>query len=217
MIKVIFVSIFLFIILDARENPFFPSKGEKDIPYTSNQVKKAEPLKQSSITLPSSARVIKKVTIEYENLDASIEKKSIDLDNSIDWHLPIFISQSYSESDTKTENDEEVKSPKKSKEIKYKEIASIKYAKFLSAQKTLKIITKDKIIRNFLLVNPHRIVLDFKRDTNLKSYVKDNKSGIFCKVRVGNHSGYYRAVVELDGLYRYTMQTLSDGYVFKLR
>jgi len=217
LIKVIFVSIFLFIILDARENPFFPSKGEKDIPYTSNQVKKAEPLKQSSITLPSSARVIKKVTIEYENLDASIEKKSIDLDNSIDWHLPIFISQSYSESDTKTENDEEVKSPKKSKEIKYKEIASIKYAKFLSAQKTLKIITKDKIIRNFLLVNPHRIVLDFKRDTNLKSYVKDNKSGIFCKVRVGNHSGYYRAVVELDGLYRYTMQTLSDGYVFKLR
>ncbi len=217
MIKVILISFLIFIILDARENPFFPSKGEKDIPYTSNQVKQAEPLKRSSITLPSSARVIKKVTIEYENLDASVEKKSIDLDNSIDWHLPIFVSQSYSESDTEMQNKEEKKSPVKSKKIKYKEIASVKYAKFLSSQKTLKVITNDKIIRNFLLVNPHRIVIDFKRDTSIRSYIKENKNGVFCKVRVGNHSGYYRAVIELDGQYKYNMQKTSDGYIFTLR
>lgn len=215
MIKVLFISFFLFITLEARENPFFPSKGEKDIPYTSNQVKQAKPLKRSSITLPSSARIIKKVTIEYENLDATIEKKSINLNNSVDWHLPIFISQSYSEVETKTQSEEE--QPNKNEAIKYKEIASVKYAKFLSAQKSLKIITKDKIIRNFLLVNPHRIVIDFKRDTNLKSYTKENKDGIFCKVRVGNHAGYYRAVIELDGQYRYAMQKTADGYVFNLR
>jgi hypothetical protein len=215
LIKVLFISFFLFITLEARENPFFPSKGEKDIPYTSNQVKQAKPLKRSSITLPSSARIIKKVTIEYENLDATIEKKSINLNNSVDWHLPIFISQSYSEVETKTQSEEE--QPNKNEAIKYKEIASVKYAKFLSAQKSLKIITKDKIIRNFLLVNPHRIVIDFKRDTNLKSYTKENKDGIFCKVRVGNHAGYYRAVIELDGQYRYAMQKTADGYVFNLR
>ena len=217
MIRVLFTSLFLLITLDARENPFFPSKGEKDIPYTSNQVKSAQPLKQSSITLPSSARIIKKVTIEYENLDATIEKKSIDLDNSIDWHLPIFVSQNYSSAETKTESKEVTKSPVKKKDIKYKEIAKVKYAKFLSSQKTLKIVTKDKIIRNFLLVKPHRIVVDFKRDTSLKSYSKDNKDGIFCKVRVGNHSGYYRSVIELDGQYRYKMQKISDGYIFNLR
>jgi hypothetical protein len=201
--------------LEARENPFFPSKGEKDIPYTSNQVKSAEPLKRSSLTLPSSARIIKKVTIEYENLDATIEKKSINLDNSVDWHLPIFISQNYTQSETKTESEEE--KPKKKETAKYEEIASIKYVKFLSSQKSLKVMTKDQIIRNFLLVNPHRIVLDFKRDTNIKSYAKENKDGIFCKIRVGNHAGYYRAVIELDGQYRYKMQKISDGYIFNLR
>lgn len=214
MIKVLFVLFFLFITLEARENPFFPAKGEKDIPYTSNQVKLAEPLKRSSITLPSSARIIKKVTIEYENLDATIEKKSIDLDNSIDWHLPIFISQNYTQSETKTQREKKLK---KNETIKYKEIASVKHAKFLSSQKTLKVVTEDKIIRNFLLVKPHRIVLDFKRDTNIKSYAKENKGGIFCNVRVGNHAGYYRAVVELDGFYRYTMQKVPNGYIFNLR
>ncbi|WP_415397240.1 AMIN domain-containing protein [Sulfurimonas sp. CS5] len=211
MIRVLFISFFLLITLEARENPFFPSKGEKDIPYTSNQVKLAEPLNRSSITLPSSARIIKKVTIEYENLDASIEKKSIELDNSIDWHLPIFISQSYSQAEKKTN------SPTKKKKIKYKKIASVKYATFFALNKTLKIVTNDKIIRNFLLVKPHRIVIDFKKDTSLKSYIKENKDGIFCKVRVGNHSGYYRAVVELDGQYKYNMKKVSDGYIFNLR
>jgi len=219
LIRVLFTSLFLLITLDARENPFFPSKGEKDIPYTSNQVKSAEPLKRSSMTLPSSARIIKKVTIEYENLDASVEKKSITLNNSVDWHLPIFISQNYSQAETKTQSEgkSQKKQPKKIKTAKYKEIASIKYAKFSSSGKTLKVVSNDKIIRNFLLVNPHRIVLDFKRDTSLKSYMKENKKGIFCKVRIGNHAGYYRAVIELDGQYRYKMQKISNGYLFKFR
>jgi hypothetical protein len=211
LIKILFVSLFLLITLDARENPFFPAKGEKDIPYTSNNVISATPLKQTSITLPSSARLIKKVTIEYENLDASIEKKSIVLDNSIDWHLPIFVSQSY----TQAESKEQV--TVKNKSIKYKKIASVKHATFFTSNKTLKIVTSDKVIRNFLLVNPHRIVIDFKRDTNIKSYVKENKNEIFTKVRVGNHAGYYRAVIELDGQYRYEMQEISNGYIFNLR
>ncbi|WP_294960544.1 AMIN domain-containing protein [Sulfurimonas sp.] len=215
MIRVLFISLFLLITLEARENPFFPAKGEKDIPYTSNNVKSLEALKRSSITLPSSARIIKKVTIEYANLDASIETKSIILDNSIDWHLPIFISQSYAQTENKTKQIQATS--KKIKSIKYKQIASVKYAKFLSSNKTLKVLSKDKIIRNFLLVNPHRIVLDFKRDASLKSYIKENKKGIFTKVRVGNHSGYYRAVIELDGQYRYKMQKISNGYLFKLR
>ena len=215
MIRILFVSFFLLITLEARENPFFPSKGEKDIPYTSNQVKAAQPLKRSSITLPSSARIIKKVTIEYENLDASIETRSIELDNSIDWHLPVFVSQSYSQTETQTKKT--VQSPKKKKTTKYKEIASVKHATFFTSNKTLKIVTDDKIIRNFLLVKPHRIVVDFKRDTSLKSYTKENPKNVFSKVRVGNHSGYYRAVIELDGLYQYKMQKVSDGYAFNLR
>jgi hypothetical protein len=211
LIRVLFISLFLLITLDARENPFFPAKGEKDIPYTTNKVTSNTPLKQASISLPSSARQIKKVTIEYKNLDATIETKSIVLDNSIDWHLPIFVSQSYNQVDNKEEP------IVKNKPTKYKNIASIKYATFFTSDKSLKIITSDKVIRNFLLVNPHRIVVDFKRDTNLKSYEKENKHGIFTKVRIGNHDGYYRAVIELDGQYRYEMQEINNGYIFNLR
>ncbi len=210
MIKFLFVISLLLLTLQARENPFFPAKGENDIATTSNQTSLAKPLKSTSLTLPSSARLIKKVTIEYMNLDASISKKTIELDNSIDWHLPIFISQNYSQTKRTTRY-------KKTKNLKFKKIASIKYATFFSLYKTLKVKTSDKIIRNFLLTNPHRIVMDFKRDARLRSYTKENSNSIFTKVRVGNHSGYYRAVVELDGYYRYKMTKTSDGYSFTLR
>ncbi|EQB39134.1 hypothetical protein M947_08210 [Sulfurimonas hongkongensis] len=213
MIKVLCAVLLLLASLDARENPFFPAKGEKDIPYTTNLTQNIEPLKRSSITLPSSARIIKKVTIEYENLDATVETKSIELKNTVDWHLPIFISQSYIEVQKKDEK--QVVQKKEAQE--FKEIASTKYAKFFENFKSLKIVTEDKIIRDFLLVKPHRIVLDFKRDASIKSYSKENKNSRFSKIRVGNHAGYYRAVVELDGLYRYKMKKVYDGYILNLR
>ena len=209
MIKVLLVALLTFMSLESRENPFFPSDGEKDIPYTSNQSTALLPLKRAAISLPTYARVIQSVTINYKNLDGSQESRSIDLDNSVDWHLPIFISQNYSESNN------DVKAPKENK--KYKKLTSIKYAGFYSSGKKLKITTKDKIIRNFLLVKPHRIVIDFKKDVHLKSHIKEFKNNIFSKIRIGNHSGYYRAVIELDGLYRYKMKKVSDGYTFELQ
>jgi len=212
LIRALCVTLLLLANLDARENPFFPAKGEKDIPYTTNQTQTIEPLKRSSITLPSSARIIKKVTIEYENLDATVETRSIELKNRVDWHLPIFISQSYVE--TQKENKKQVVQKKEPQE--FKEIASIQYAKFFENFKSLKIVTDDKIIRNFLLVKPHRIVLDFKKDVSIKSYSKENKNSRFSKIRVGNHEGYYRIVIELDGLYRYEMKKTEDGYILNL-
>jgi len=209
LIKILFFILTLATIIEARENPFFPAAGEMDIPITSNISTKIPPLKQATLTLPSQARVIQKVTIEYENLDGTVEKETIVLNNFIDWHLPIFISQNYTTP----------KKKEKQKEIKesFKLIASIKYAKFYTLNETLKIVTKDKILRNFLLVQPHRIVIDFDRDTSLKSLVKRFKDNKFSKIRVANHDGYYRVVVELDGYYRYKMKKVSDGYIFRLR
>ena len=208
MTRILFIFIILILSLNARENPFFASDGEKDINFSSNENRDKEPLKRATITLPAQARILQKVTIEYKNLDGSIEKKNIELDNAIDWHLPIFISQNYSPI--------EKVAVKKVVKLNYKEIASIKYAKFYKSNKILKIVTKDKMLRNFLLTKPHRIVLDFERESKMKSY-KKNLKGIFCKIRVGNHDGYYRVVLELDGLYRYKMTKVSEGYIFKLR
>jgi len=199
----------LFISLNARENPFFPSDTDKETAITSNEDMSVPPLKRATISLPSQARVVQKVTIEYKTLEGSIENKSINLQNSIDWHLPIFISQSY------TEN---INVPEEAVEkTKFEQIGSIKYVTFYASGKELKLITQDKILRHFLMVEPHRIVIDFQRDTTLKAYTKVNSKYVFNKIRIGNHNKYYRAVIELDGLYTYSMQTIDDGYLFTVR
>lgn len=210
MIKIFFISLFLLSTLNARENPFFPSQGEKDIPITSANSTNLPPLKRATISLPPQARVLQKVTLEFKNLDGSIESKSIELENAIDWHLPVFVSQSFGEISG------EKKASKKQELKEFKKIASMKHATFFSLDKTLKIVTSDKNIRNFLLVEPHRIVMDFKKDTTFKSYTKVMKKNIFSAIRVGNHSGYYRIVIELDGLYRYKLEKISDGYMIHL-
>jgi len=214
MIKISFIILMLLLSLNARENPFFAVKGEKDITISSNKNNDKVPLKRATITLPSEARILKKVTVEYKNLDGSINKKSIELDNSVDWHLPIFISQNYNES--KPYNS--IKQQKiKNKKQNYQKIAAIKYAKFYCLDKNLKILTKDKMIRVFQLVNPSRIVIDFKRDSTMKSYSSITKKQVFKKIRIGNHNGYYRVVIELDGLYKYEKTKIVDGYLFNLR
>ncbi|MEN8302692.1 MAG: AMIN domain-containing protein [Campylobacterota bacterium] len=221
MVKVLFLALLLLTSLTARENPFFPSSGEKDIPLTSNIESELTPLKRAALTLPSTARVIEGVTVSYKSLDGSRHTKSIELDNTIDWHLPIFVSQSYTNEEQKVTTSKKkitkAKAVPKSKSS-YKKIAGIKLISFYAKGKKLKVITQDKIIRNFLLVKPHRIVCDFKRDTNIKSYVKSMaKKSRFTKIRVGNHDGYYRVVVELDGHYRYATKDIKDGYIFELK
>lgn len=222
MIRTLFISILLLSSLHARENPFFPSVGEKDIPVTTNEESPQIPLKRAAIVLPTQARVLQKVTIEFKNLDGSVEYKSIELDNSVDWHLPIFISQSYAEAANGVKQEAASAAPaiqKKSppKDAQYENIFSIPFLKMSSSSKNLKLTTGDEAVRNFMLVNPHRIVIDFKKETDIKSYIKKVEGNIFKEVRIGNHDGYYRVVVELDGHYRYDFKKVADGYLVELK
>lgn len=219
--RYIFLStLFLLISLHARENPFFPSAGEKSLTFTSNESTTLPKLKRASTTLPSNARVIKKVTIEYENLDASMQTKIIELNHTIDWHLPVFVSQSFSEQATQktpiTKPRPQKSTTIKKKESSFKSIVTMKHGSFLHKGKTLKILSKDALLRDFLLGKPHRIVMDFKKDSDIKSYIKKIQKSVFTKVRIGNHEGYYRVVIELDGYYRYQLQKLKDGYLIGL-
>ena len=73
------------------------------------------------------------------------------------------------------------------------------------------------MIRNFILVKPHRIVCDFKRQTDMRSYVKKMpKKNIFKSIKMGTHKGYYRVVIELDGYYQYKLKTIKEGFIFTL-
>lgn len=218
MIRVFFISSLFFLLLNARENPFFPSDGERDMLVTSNEKRDSEPLKRATISLPPQARVLQKVTVEFKNLDGSIESKSIELDNAVDWHLPLFISQSYAQQESDMQPQTKASTQKiTQKKESYKNIASIKHLSLSSMEKNLKLMTTDKVIRDFLLVNPHRVVIDFKKETDIKSYVKKIPDNIFKEVRIGNHDGYYRVVLELDGLYRYGLKKIPGGYLLELK
>jgi len=213
MLRFILPFVLLYTLVDARENPFFPVSGMQDIPLTSNQTETIPPLKQATITLPSTARTIESVTVRYKNIDGSIAEKKLQLSNSIDWHLPLFISQSYCAQEVKQ------RSPKSKKAHKYKQIASFGFIKFYADGKTIKVITKDKLLRHFLLVKPHRIVCDFKNDIDIRSYEKQilKKSSVFKRIRIGAHDGYYRVVIELDGFYKYKFhKEAKKTYIFTL-
>lgn len=218
--KVLSLFALLILTLHARENPFFPPEGEKDIFITTNKDNSKIPLKQAAITLPSQARVLQKVTIELKNLDGSIETKSIELDNSIDWHLPIFISQGYRETAVPTPKEKELSKTTTTTTptpTKKNDIQNGIGPKLSVEGKSLKVTTKNEAIRNFLIANPHRIVIDFKSSAEVTSFVKKDFDKVFQEVRVGNHKNYYRVVIELDGFYKYNFKKVDDGYIVELK
>ncbi|MEN4053822.1 MULTISPECIES: AMIN domain-containing protein [Sulfurimonas] len=218
MIRLFLALLFLPLFLFARENPFFPIDTAENIPLTSSKIEKAPPLKRATLTFPSTARILESVTVEYKNLDGSIATKKIQLHNAVDWHLPLFISQSYYEPSTEGKQSVIVKKKKRPapKKAQYKKIVSLNFITFYAYGKKLNVVTKEKLLRDFLLTKPHRIVCDFKRETDIGSYVKSIKHSLFKKIRVGTHKGYYRVVIELDGYYQYKVKKTSSGYLFTL-
>jgi len=215
MLKLLLFTLLLTSFVHARENPFFPVDSSQDIPVTTNQIQNIPPLKRISIELPSNARVLESVTLRYKNLDGSISTKSIDLEHSVDWHLPIFVSQNY----CAQEQTKRVKKDSKKvlKSQKFRKILKLPFISFYEAGKKLKVKTNDKLLRHFLLVKPHRIVCDFKRDTDIRSYDKKAPKGsLFKRIRIGTHKGYYRVVIELDGYYAYEVKKEANGYLFTL-
>ena len=207
----IFTTIFLITLpLLARENPFLPVSNEEDIPFTTNKKIAQIPLKRASITLPSTARIVESITIKYKNLDGSITKKTEELGNSVDWHLPIFISQNINEESEKSVISKSIKK-------KYQKLLSSSFVQISSEDKKIKITTKDRVLRNFMLTNPHRIVCDIKRDIDISTLEKSiPKKSIVKNIRIGNHNGYYRIVIELDGYYTYHLLKRKPNYIFVL-
>lgn len=203
-IAVIAVTVWMAVVpLVARENPFFPSE-EVDLPsITSNAVKSYPPLKRIAITLPEYARVIESISINYKGLDGAIETKTVKLSRSIDWHLPIFLSQSYGDANSP----QSVFSP-----VYKKHSVAFSMIRFLIDGKKIEIKTDDTAIRDFMLVDPNRLVIDFKRDANFLTFKKVLRDSIVTKIHIGNHDGFYRVVIYLDGKYLYRLHKTAGGY-----
>jgi len=196
--RFIFLLLLTLLSLSGRDNPFFPTDPNERRTPTTNKVEALKPYSTQKIALPNSARAVKAIIIQYQNLDGSIANEQLDVNNQIDWHKPFVISQ---EQGKVKENKPRVSST-----------INAKFIKFKPNGKSLKIISKDKILRNFMLNAPHRIVMDFSRDTsfNPKEFLVDKAP--YKKIRMGNHNRYYRVVVELDGQYKYKLEIGKKDY-----
>jgi hypothetical protein len=237
-LKKLYISfILIFTTIEARENPFFPSHDEENIPIATNKIINFEPLKKISMDLPDSARILQEVSFRYQNLDGSIDTKILKIDKSVDWHIPVLISQNLqSNQDDKTISNKMtniVSKPDKESEIDNRTntvskntkegvvhttvgdaIADFSFIKFfLKDQKSMKIVTSDKMIRTFTITNPHRVVLDFKRDASFLTMKEELNMKYFKSITLGNHDNYYRVVITLDGQYKTNIESLDDSVV----
>ncbi len=75
----------------AREDPFTPVIVPKDSirPYYGE----TSVFDSAKIEFPSSARLIKKIEVTFQNIDGSIQTRSVAARGRIDWRMPLLISQ----------------------------------------------------------------------------------------------------------------------------
>ena len=198
--RLFFLLLIMVLSLFGRENPFFSADPSKKPISTSNRVKTLQPFSTQQLSVPNSARAIKAIIITYQNLDGSIANEQLDLDNAIDWHHPFIVSQKIginNEMPAKVENTRPI---------------SADFIDFIPFNKSLKLVTVDKMLRHFMLTSPYRIVIDFERDTSFKPKDFTLNEAPFTSIRMGNHDKYYRVVIELDGQYEYLIQSTPTDH-----
>ena len=230
-------------VLVARENPFVPSSKEAVMlaPATNVQEKRSD-FEQRSTKLPSHARILKYVIFGYQSLDGSIEEKKIEIDESIDWHDPLVITKESLLLDpspvTPTQmiqteelaQDPAMQKPVllsvpptpvlKKEAVNIIEKTAVSFQDFITFEargKELIIETTDKSIRHFLVAQPYKIVVDFERDAAFYTKKIPLNQGSFKEITMGNHNGYYRAAILLDGHYRYNFKKIETGFIITLR
>lgn len=187
----LFLSLLLLSPLFGRENPFFASDESKKQKVTSNISEARPKMGTINYTFPDQARVLKEVTFTIQNLDGSIEDRKLQIDQSIDWHRTLTLSQGASTG--------------RSSAINSSSAANFGFIQFYSKGKTLTIKTADPLVRHFALSTPNSIVVDFKHEKSFNSDQKSLNAAPYLNVSVGNHGKFARATITLDGHYAYTL------------
>jgi len=187
------IILFLLLItfLSARENPFIPVVSNEN-----NNLIKTQIFQEAHIKLPSDARILKSVTFTYQTLTGSILTKTININKTINWHSPIYISQKNI-----------INKPTKIK---------VAFLNFYIDKYKLLIDTTDSMIRHFVLVRPFRVIFDFKANRSFLTYSKKTNTFIK-KIVIGNHSSFYRVVLYTDGVYKAIIKKTAEGYLVEFR
>jgi hypothetical protein len=175
----------------ARVNPFIPVVTNEN-----NNLVKKDFFKSTKLQLPSDARILKSIIIKYQALNGSIKQIEFPINKAIDWHNPIYVS-------TK---------PHQIQPTKIK----VGFLNFYIQKHKILIQTSNPLIRHFMLVKPFRYVLDFKANKNFLTYSKTTDTFIK-KIVLGNHAGFYRVVLYLDGTYKTNIKKTDEGYLVEFK
>jgi len=195
-------------LLFARENPFVPAG---DIINEAPPKDEIGYFKDVRFRLPDSARVLKAIKVSYQNLDGSIDEKIISIEKKFDWHHSFILTQGDMPAKASVKP-----TKKETPKLKTKKLEFGGFIKFEVSKEFVKIITKDMKIRDFMVSKPYKVVLDFKRDANFLTKSFKLNTPPFVSIVLGNHQGYYRVVVELDGHYIYHLKKEGDTYTITL-
>jgi len=197
------IRIFLIIsvvatLLYARENPFVPLVDMSQMPITSLDPTVKKELEEFEFSLPAGAMIIDSIVVNYQDASGRVKSQSYEVDKKINWHYPLYLSHT----------------PKKHFETK--EYQPLDFVKIVHEGTTISIYTTDRMIRNFHLVNPFKLVFDFE---NKQSFLtkREKMDKPVVEYAVGNHGSYYRVVFEFDATYRYEVKKIPNGVKIELK
>lgn len=89
---------------------------------------------------------------------------------------------------------------------------------FFINQKEITLFVKEAKIRDFLIAEPYKVVLDFKKENaSYQTKTLEFQKAPFVSATLGTHDGFYRLAILLDGHYRYDLQAFNGGYIVKLK
>jgi len=242
--KILWLFLSLAVILEARENPFETSMSPQNVGKTTQGKDELADFTNTTLSLPSSARILKSASVTFQNLDGSISEEIVAIDQNVDWHLPLILSTQKAETNAPkpivappvaapqiqkaVEKQEVVPTPPLKEEPTLKNPITANIAmensfklnddlSFFINQNEITIFTKDTKIRDFLIADPYKVVIDLKKVNAYGTKSLEFKKAPFVSATLGSHDGFYRIAILLDGHYRYDVQTFNGGYVVKLK
>ena len=215
-------------VLLARENPFVPDDINATTLNSTNISQNSPKLDKIIAKFPSDARELVSATFNYKSIDGSIKQNSIDINASFDWHDDIIIS-SQSPVTNETTTDEQTKEAAAKKaapkllsvspkiEPPLDSVSFMDFIKFDIFNSKIEIINQDRLIRDFIINKPDKIVMDFNKNSEFNTQTIKVHKGPLKKITIGAHKGYYRVVLFLDGNYHYGLRQSGNGYTLTLR
>lgn len=219
----------------ARENPFATAMDPSSVGKTTHIKEQRNEFNSTQISLPSSARILKSASVTFQNLDGSISEEIVAIEQDVDWHYPLVLlpqkskpqeaSTQVSTTQTpKMEPKKEVSTPTPevaNKGIVVKSLSRVvlnEAIEFEISDNRMMIYTKDKKIRDFLISQPYKVVVDFaKSQGSFTTKTAEFSKAPFVSATLGNHDGFYRIAIVLDGHYRYDITPVDEGYVIALK